>query len=179
MKEVEAEVRDAFRREQDGMGPLGDTPARLLRQGLASPSIPPPRHRFAGALAGLLLVVAVGVLWLSVLARNHPPTPAQATPQPSAAASPRPTDNALVVPPPIPTAVAPTLVALTNAFGAPDSTPAILFSDPANIDQVDAITWDGAVVGRIGFSADRHRGGAETNWARSTSARPPSSIGAE
>jgi hypothetical protein len=36
-------------------------------------------------------------------------------------------------------------------INVPDSTPLILYHDPANVDQIDGVTWDGRTSGRLGF----------------------------
>jgi hypothetical protein len=53
---------------------------------------------------------------------------------------------------PSPTAAVPT-APLTRPLQVAATTPVILFRDPGNPDQVDGITWDGRVAGRVGDGA--------------------------
>jgi hypothetical protein len=42
---------------------------------------------------------------------------------------------------------------LSALIKVPDSTPVILYHNPANFDQIDGITWDGAISGKVGAGA--------------------------
>jgi hypothetical protein len=53
--------------------------------------------------------------------------------------------------------------------GVPNTTPLILYHDPANPDQIDGITWDGRTSGRLGFGGLK---GAKSNPAGTLYATP-------
>jgi hypothetical protein len=47
---------------------------------------------------------------------------------------------------------------MAQPLNVPDSTPVILFHDPANFDQIDGVTWDGSVQGRLGVNPETGNG---------------------
>lgn len=55
-------------------------------------------------------------------------------------------------------------------INVPDSTPLILYHDPANADQIDGVTWDGRTSGRIGLGglSESTSNAAGTLFATST-----------
>jgi hypothetical protein len=112
-----------------------------------------PRRRarvvpWAGGVAGVLVIAAVaGTLMLTRL-HGGPRVPER--PRPSAATSAQAT--------PAPTQAArPT--AVSTAFSAPDSVPAIVFHDPADRPQLDAVTWDGSGLGRLSAAGEPNPAG--------------------
>lgn len=60
-----------------------------------------------------------------------------------------PTTPMAVVPSPSPSPL-PSPTPLTAPLNLPDTTPVILYHDPADMTQLDAVSWDGTVSGKIG-----------------------------
>jgi hypothetical protein len=60
-------------------------------------------------------------------------------------------------------------------LNVPDSTPVILYHDPANFDQIDGMTWDGSAKGRLGVNPEAGNGilpkPAGTLWATTRDVR--------
>jgi hypothetical protein len=77
----------------------------------------------------LRLLVAVAILFTACGQTGSPVASRSAQPSPSQTASPTP---------------------LSTQVNVPDSTPLILYHDPANFDQLDGTTWDGALRGKVG-----------------------------
>jgi hypothetical protein len=130
MNNFRDELRGAFDREQSGLGDVGDTRQRLVRQALATRDVPAShRLQWAAALAAVLIAAIVITTFALIRgnARSHA-VPA-ATPSPKAQASPTP---------------------LRQALNVPHGTPVILYHDPADFDQVDGVTWDGKTSGKVG-----------------------------
>lgn len=103
------------------------------------------RRQLWPSIAGVAIVlVAATAVGAAVVIRGlrptnvvtHHPTP---TPVASPSATPAPTP-------------------MSQQLQVPESTPVILFHDPANFDQIDGITWDGSAKGRIAVNPVKDRG---------------------
>lgn len=131
MTKVRDEVRAAFEREQAALGDVGDTRHRLVQNALASREAPGSRslHWAAGVAAVLIAAIVLATFAIARANSHGRPVPA-ATPSPRAQASPTP---------------------LQLAPNVPDSTPLILYHDPASFDQLDGVTWDGTSPGKLGL----------------------------
>jgi len=105
--------------------------------------------RLAGAAAVVVAIVAIaGFL---TLIRLHPagvPAAPHASAVPTAA--PTAVSPTTVRTPPVSETSAPT--AVSTAFTEPDSVPAIVFRDPVDRAQTDAVAWDGSGLGRLAAS---------------------------
>jgi hypothetical protein len=99
-------------------------------------------RQVAGAAAFVVAIAAFAGLLM--FTRLHQTTRVPATPHASAAPIATPAAGPTAVPTP---AVSPTRV--STAFSAPDSVPAIVFGDPADRTQTDAVAWDGSGLGRL------------------------------
>jgi hypothetical protein len=141
MDELRRDLREVFERQQAGLGSLAGVRQRIVREAVA------PRRRAARRLVGLaagiatLLIAAALVATLLQLRASTQPIPSTTHP-------PSPIPSVV----PSPTALAPT-APLTRPLQVDAATPVILFRDPGNPDQVDGITWDGRVAGRVGDGA--------------------------
>jgi len=104
------------------------------------------RVRLLGQVAGAAaFVIAIAAFaGLLILTRLHQTTTVPATPHASAPPNAEPTAEPTVAPTP---AASPTRV--SAAFAAPDSVPAIVFGDPVDRTQKDAVAWDGSGLGRL------------------------------
>ena len=137
MSKLRNDIHGVFAHQQSGLGSTAGVSDLLIRQALA----PSPIHRrFAPQVAAALATLLVGAAAAYVVVVTHghlksqnPVTRATPTAPPSAAATPIPSPTALAQP-----------------LAVPDSTPVIMFFDPANPNQADAVTWDGSQRGRIG-----------------------------
>jgi hypothetical protein len=78
-------------------------------------------------------LLAFGLALVASCGQASSPT-ARQMPSPSAPASPTP---------------------LTSPIKVPDSAPLIMYHDPANFDQLDAVTWDGKSSGKVGLGVNR------------------------
>ena len=97
--------------------------------------------RLSGAAAVVIAIVAfAGFL---MLIRLHRPVSVPAAPHPTA----HPTALPTAAPTPAVSAAP-----VSNAFSAPESVPAIVFRDPADRRQIDAVAWDGSGLGRLAAS---------------------------
>ena len=96
--------------------------------------------RLAGAAA--VVVVIVAIAGFLTLIRLHP-AGVPAAPHASAVPTAAP-------PPAVSATPAPTVV--STPFSEPDSVPAIVFRDPADRAQTDAVAWDGSGLGRLAAS---------------------------
>lgn len=131
MTKLSDDVRHAFDKEQAALGDLSDARHRLVQNALASrdhrPSLGP--HWAAGIAAVLIAAVVIATLVLVRAGSHSHPLPA-ATPSPKAVVSPTP---------------------LSNQIAVPAATPLILYHDPSSFDQLDGMTWDGSIIGRVGY----------------------------
>jgi len=130
MTKLRDDVRGAFDKEQVALGDLGGAEHRLIQKALASRDVPTSRgpHWAAGIAAILIAALVIATLVL-VKSGIHSRTLPAATPSPKAVVSPTP---------------------LTNQIAVPATTPLILYHDPVSFDQLDGMTWDGGVSGRVG-----------------------------
>ena len=123
------DVRTAFDREQSALGEMGDAPHRLMHGAMAGRDVPASRGlQWAAGIAAVLIAAIVITTFALVKAGSHTTAVPVAAPSPRAQASPTP---------------------LTNTLNVPDSTPVILYYDPADPHQVDGMTWDGKTRGKM------------------------------
>ena len=97
--------------------------------------------QLTGAAAVVVAIVAFAAFLM--LIRLHRPAGVPAAPHASALPTVAPT-------PAVSATYAPTVV--STPFSAPDSVPAIVFRDPADRAQTDAVAWDGFGLGRLAAS---------------------------
>jgi hypothetical protein len=133
MDELRRDIRDVFERQQAALGSLAHARERVMRQALAR------RERAggqllrlaAGAVAVLLAASIVSALLLVRAAdRAHPAIP--------------------VVTPVVTPTPSPLPKRLTQPLAVPAGQPVVLYRDPADVTQVDGVTWDGRTSGRVG-----------------------------
>ena len=124
------DIRGGFDRQQAKLGEVGDARHRLMQDGLAARESVSRRVQWAAGIAAVLIAALVIGTFALVRGNIHPQTVPGTTPKASAS----PTQ-------------------LQNALNVSDSTPVIVYHDPANFDQVDGVTWDGKRSGRIGTGA--------------------------
>jgi hypothetical protein len=129
MSRLRDDVRNAFERDQLALGDVGDARHRLMQNALASREVPATRRlQWAAGIAAVVIGAILIATFVFAKAGSHSqPVPAS-TPSPRASVSP---------------------TALTNTLAVSDSTPLILYSDPAKAGQVDGITWDGKSSGKL------------------------------
>ncbi len=124
------DIRAGFDRKQAALGEVGDTRRRLMQDALAAPERASYRVQWAAGIAAVL-IAAIVIATFALVRGNVRPHGVPAT-SPRANASPTP---------------------LRTAINVPDSTPLILYHDPANFDQLDGMTWDGKMSGLVGAGA--------------------------
>lgn len=141
---------------------LGPPPAgirdRVIR-GLSEPRFhdhdPGPGRRtgLLVRLAGVAVVLVAMVAFAGLLLLTHPHHAPAVRGRPNTSAPPTaaPTPTAATTP-------------VSTPFSAPDSVTAIVFGDPANRTQIDAVTWNGS---RLGYLPGL---GAGSSWAPNPSA---------
>jgi hypothetical protein len=130
MTKLRDDVRRAFDREQTALGDVGDAPRRLIYNALAARDVPTSHGlQWAAAIAAVLIAAIVIATFALARANSHSQVIPSATPSPKAQASPTP---------------------LVNTLNVPDSTPIIIYGDPAKAGQLDGITWDGKLSGKLG-----------------------------
>jgi len=129
MDELRPEINEAFAEQQSKLGSLADSRERLVRGALAARAVHPEgRTQFVAGIAAVVIVALVIATFAYVrngtsATRHGPPVPAS---------SPTP---------------------LSRPLNVSDQTPVILYHDPASFDQLDGMTWDGKVSGRVGAGA--------------------------
>jgi len=129
MSKLRDDVHSAFDKEQTALGDIGDARRRLVHNALAPRDVPASRGlQWAAAIAAVLIAAIVIVTFVLARANMHSQVVPGATPSPKAAVSPTP---------------------LTKALNVPDSTPIIVYGDPANRNQLDGVTWDGKTAGKL------------------------------
>jgi hypothetical protein len=123
------DVRTAFARQLSALGDTGDARHRLMHEAMLNRDrAQTPGWQWAAGIAAILIAAIVIVTFALVKVNTHTTVVPAATPSPRAQASPTP---------------------LVNELNVPDSTPIIVYHDPANVDQVDGTTWDGRQSGKI------------------------------
>jgi hypothetical protein len=126
MDELRPEIQEAFAEQQSKLGNLADSRERLVRGALAARAVHREgRMHFAAGVAALVIAALVIATFAYVrngvgATRHGPPVPAS---------SPTP---------------------LSRPLNVSNDTPVILYHDPAKFDQLDGMTWDGKVSGRVG-----------------------------
>src|SRR5438132_10026955 len=123
------DIRSGFDRQQAKLGEVGNARHRLMQDGLAARESVSRRVQWAAGIAAVLIAALVIGTFAWVRSNIRHPVPGTS---PKAFASPTP---------------------LRNVVDVPDSTPLILFHDPEDFDQLDGMTWDGRVSGRVGSGA--------------------------
>ena len=154
MNDLRREIKHGFAQQQAQLGDVAATTDRILRQAV------PTRRRTSQlwpSMAGvaLVLVAAIAVA-TSVVVRGLNPrsvTTHRPTPTPTVQVTPSPT-------------------AMSNLLQVPSTTPVIVFRDPVDANQVDAITWDGSASGHVAPNAQTGTGFA-TNPQASLFGTPP------
>jgi len=101
-------------------------------------------RQLAGAAAFVVAIAAFASLVF--FTRLHHTTTVPAGPHATAPPINEPTAQPTAAPAPTP---APSPTRVSAPFSAPDSVPAIVFGDPADRTQKDAVTWDGSGLGRV------------------------------
>ena len=123
------DVRTAFEKQQSALGDVGDAPRRLMREAMINRDQREGRNlQWVAAVAAVLIAAIVITTFALVKGAARTQVVPAATPSPRATPSPAP---------------------LTNELNVPDSTPIIVYLDPAKSDQVDGVTWDGKESGKI------------------------------
>ena len=130
MTRLRDDIRSGFDRQQSGLGEIGDARHRLMRDAMAAREVASHRVQWAAGIAAVLIAAILIATFALVRGNIRPQTVPGTTPR--ANASPTP---------------------LRNPVNVPDSTPLILFHDPEDFDQLDGMTWDGTVAGRVGAGA--------------------------
>jgi hypothetical protein len=129
MDKLRPEIHEAFAEQQSKLGTLADSRQRLVRGALAARAVHREgRMQFAAGVAALVIAALVIATFAYVRngigpARHGPPVPAS---------SPTP---------------------LTRPLNVSNDTPVILYSDPIDPAQVDAMTWDGKQTGKVDWPA--------------------------
>jgi hypothetical protein len=153
MNDLRRDINEVFAKQQGQLGDVAGTGSRMLRAATAGRRV---NRQLWPSVAGVALVlVAASAIGVSVVVRGlHPKNVVTTHP------SPTPIATATATPAPTP---------LSQQLQVPASTPVILFHDPANFDQIDGITWDGSVEGRLGVNPAAGQGilpnPAGTLWA--------------
>ena len=125
MDELRRNVNEEFDKRQAELGDLSGASERILKGAFAARDTRGGnRMQFAAGIAAVLIGAVVIATFVYIRAGTH-----------SIPAGP-------------PRSTSPTH--LTQPLDVPDSTPVILYHDPANSDQIDGITWDGRTSGRVG-----------------------------
>jgi hypothetical protein len=139
MDDLRRKVNDAFEQSQANLGDLDGVRQRIVRAALADHR-PRDNRRLqlaAGIAAILIAAIAIGTFAYFRngyrLSPEGPPRPAQ---------SPSPSSKVLDV---------------------PNSTPVILYGDPAKPDQVDGMTWDGKLSGIVPVAPGTDSGNPAAN----------------
>lgn len=126
MSKLGDEVRASYERQQAGLGDVGDARHRLIRNALTAPTAESHRVQWAAGIAAVLIAAIVITTFALVHGNSRQqPTPAAS---PKANASPTP---------------------LQNQINVPDTTPLVIYQDPAKADQLDGVTWDGKSFGQL------------------------------
>jgi hypothetical protein len=137
MEKLRNDIKAVFSRQQSGLGYTAGVSDRLLRQALAPA---PVRRSLAPQLAAALATLVLGAALAYVVVVTHGHLKSQ-SPVTRVMPSVRPSASATAIPAPTP---------LARTFVVPSTTPALLYFDPVDSQQVDGVTWDGAQRGRIG-----------------------------
>jgi len=124
------DIRAGFDRKQATLGEVSDARHRLMHDALAAHENVSHRAQWVAGIAAVLIAALV-IATFALVRGNIRPHVVPAT-SPRANASPTP---------------------LRTAINVPDSTPLILYHDPATFDQLDGMTWDGKMSGRVGTGA--------------------------
>jgi hypothetical protein len=140
MNNLRQDLRQAFGLEQDTLGDINGIRQRLMRNALARRDASSKRLSWASGVATVLLAVIVIATFAYIRAGSQPRVTPGAIPRTTA------TPSSAETPSPTP---------LSQQITVPDSTPLILYHDPAMFDQIDGMTWDGKTRGRIGAGAIR------------------------
>jgi len=131
MKTLRDEVRGAFDREQARLGDVSEARHRLVRSALANRDVPASRRlQWAAAIAAVLIAAIVIVTLALVRGVGHSQVIPAGTPPPEPSVSPTP---------------------LGNEISVADTTPLILYYDPASFNQIDGVTWNGTESGKLGL----------------------------
>jgi hypothetical protein len=159
MNDLRKEINEVFARQQGQLGDVSQAGNRMLRAATGTPRV--NRQVWASVAGVAMVLVAAAAVGTAVVIRGlHPNGVVTNHPSPTPVATPAPT--------PVPTAMA-------QPLNVPDSTPVILFHDPANFDQIDGTTWDGSAKGRLGVNPEAGNGilpnPAGTLWATTRDVR--------
>src|SRR4029077_6947567 len=143
MDDLRRDVNEVFEKGQAGLGDLTGARERMIRSALAArTSERGNRMQLAASVATILIAAVVIATFVYVRLGNQPSHGGPIhTPTPVPSASPPP---------------------LSNRLDVPDSTPVILYDDPAKSDQIDGMTWDGKLSGTPGLGPSL---GSANAWA--------------
>jgi hypothetical protein len=138
MDELRRKVNEAFEKDQVDFGELNGVRQRMFQSARAARSAHDGRIQLAAGLAAVLIaavVIATFAYSRAGIQQSHegPPRPVQ---------SPTP---------------------LGRALNVPNSTPVILYGDPAVPDQVDGMTWDAKLSGTVPVSPGTDSGNPAAN----------------
>jgi hypothetical protein len=159
MNDLRRDINEVFEKQQGQLGDVAGTGSRMLRAATAGRRV---NRQLRTSVAGVALVLlAASAIGASIVVRGlHPKSVVTTHP------SPTPIATATATPVPTP---------LSQQLQVPASTPVILFHDPVNFNQIDGITWDGSVEGRVGVYPEAGQGilpnPAGTLWATSHDVR--------
>jgi hypothetical protein len=142
MNDLRRDINEVFAKQQGQLGDSAGTGNRMLRAATAGRRV---NRQLWPTVAGVALVlVAAAAIGVSVVVRGlHPRNVVTNHPSPTPIATPTAT--------PAPTP-------MSQPLQVPASTPVILFRDPASETQLDGITWDGSVRGRVAADPDLGNG---------------------
>jgi len=134
MNNLRRDINEVFAKQQGQLGDVASSGNSMLRAATAGRRV---NRQLWPSVAGVALVlVSASAIGVSVVIRglhsknavtNHP----SPTPVATATATPAPT-------------------AMSQPLQVPPSTPVILFHDSVDVQQIDGVTWDGSVRGRVG-----------------------------
>jgi hypothetical protein len=142
MNDLRRDINEVFAKQQEHLGDVAGAGNRMLRAATAARRV--NRQLWASVAGVALVLVAATAIGVSVVIRGlHPRNVVTIHPSPSAIATPTAT--------PAPTP-------MSRPLQVPATTPVILFRDSASETQLDGITWDGSVRGRVAASPELGNG---------------------
>lgn len=142
MNDLRREINEVFASQQSQLGDVSQTSNRMLHTATGARRV--NRQLWASVAGVALVLVAAAAVGTAVVIRGLNPKGVVA-PHPS----PTPIATPTATPAPTP---------MSQPLQVPTTTPVILFHDPANFDQIDGVTWDGSVQGRLGVNPEAGNG---------------------
>jgi hypothetical protein len=135
MKDLRRDINEVFEKQQGQLADVAGAGNRMLRAATAGRRVNRQPWRSVAGVA--VVLVAASAIGASVVIRGLHPKNVVTHQSPTPIATPTAT--------PAPTP-------MSQLLQVPATTPVILFHDPAAFDQIDGITWDGSVKGRVGVN---------------------------